>query len=76
MGDLQVSAAETHAEIGRHYHSRGAFCSSAVNNCLVLPCSEPEALPFCALAYALIGIISTVLVALPPIARALLAITA
>ena len=39
-------------------------------------CSEPEALPFCALAYALMGIISTVLVALPPVARALLAITA
>jgi hypothetical protein len=38
--------------------------------------SEPEALPFCALAYALIGIISTVLVALPPLAKALLAITA
>ncbi|EIE23379.1 hypothetical protein COCSUDRAFT_15440, partial [Coccomyxa subellipsoidea C-169] len=38
--------------------------------------NEPEALPFCALAYALIGIISTVLVALPPVARALLAITA
>ena len=42
----------------------------------VHPCSEPEALPFCALAYALMGIISTVLVALPPVARALLAITA
>lgn len=43
---------------------------------VLLLCSEPEALPFCALAYALIGIISTVLVALPPVARALLAITA
>ncbi len=38
--------------------------------------SEPEALPFCALAYALTGVISTALVALPPVANALLAITA
>ena len=37
---------------------------------------EPEALPFCALAYALIGVISTLLVSAPPVARALLAITA
>jgi hypothetical protein len=41
-----------------------------------VPCSEPEALPFCALAYALIGIISTLLVSLPPVAAALMAITA
>jgi len=39
-------------------------------------CSEPEALPFCALAYSLIGIISTVLVAIPPVAAALIKITA
>ncbi|KAK9821310.1 hypothetical protein WJX81_008067 [Elliptochloris bilobata] len=38
--------------------------------------SEPEALPFCALAYALTGVISTALVAVPPVASALLAITA
>ena len=38
--------------------------------------SEPEALPFCALAYALSGIIATALVAMPPVASALLAITA
>lgn len=38
--------------------------------------SEPEALPFCALAYSLIGIISTLLVSIPPIAAALLKITA
>ena len=28
-------------------------------------CREPEALPFCALAYALIGIMSTLLIAVP-----------
>ena len=38
--------------------------------------SEPEALPFAALAYALIGVISTAVVAVPPVARALIAITA
>ena len=42
----------------------------------VRACSEPEALPFCALAYALSGIIATALVAVPPVASALLAITA
>lgn len=30
-----------------------------------LCCREPEALPFCALAYALIGIMSTLLIAVP-----------
>mmetsp|Transcript_69755 Transcript_69755/g.220870 ORF Transcript_69755/g.220870 Transcript_69755/m.220870 type:complete len:102 (+) Transcript_69755:89-394(+) len=39
-----------------------------------LAATEPEALPFCALAYALIGIISSVLVAIPPVRLALLAI--
>ncbi len=39
-------------------------------------CSEPEALPFAALAYALIGVISTAVVAVPPVAHALIAITA
>jgi hypothetical protein len=42
----------------------------------VLPASEPEALPFCALAYSLIGIISTLLVSIPPIAGLLMKITA
>ena len=69
---MPVLAAEAHA--GR------LFCAGLSRGlrtiCTVFLCSEPEALPFCALAYALIGIISTVLVALPPIARALLAITA
>ncbi|KAK9823111.1 hypothetical protein WJX72_000351 [[Myrmecia] bisecta] len=37
--------------------------------------SEPEALPFCALAYAFIGIISTLLIALPPVRAGLLALT-
>lgn len=36
---------------------------------------EPEALPFCALAYALIGIISTVLASIPVVQAALLAVT-
>ena len=38
--------------------------------------SQPEALPFCALAYALVGVFATMLVGLPPVARSLLAITA
>lgn len=38
----------------------------------VLTCREPEALPFCALAYALIGIISTVVVAVPGVPDLLL----
>ncbi|KAK9807442.1 hypothetical protein WJX73_007719 [Symbiochloris irregularis] len=37
---------------------------------------EPEALPFCALAYALIGIISTVLVSIPAVRGSIFAITA
>ena len=37
-------------------------------------CREPEALPFCALAYALIGIISTILVSLPFVRSALFAL--
>lgn len=37
---------------------------------------EPEALPFCALAYALIGVISTVLVSIPAVRGSLVAITA
>ena len=51
-------------------------CAERSGCACVRTCSEPEALPFCALAYALMGIISTVLVALPPVAHALLAITA
>ena len=47
----------------------------AASNCGLL-CREPEALPFCALAYALIGIISTVLVSIPMVQAALLAVTA
>jgi len=39
-----------------------------------LPCREPEALPFCALAYALIGIISTLLIAMPGTTMLLMAI--
>ena len=39
-------------------------------------CSEPEALPFCALAYALIGVFATIFVALPPVHKSLMAITA
>jgi len=39
-----------------------------------LPCREPEALPFCALAYALIGIISTLLIATPGTTMLLMAI--
>lgn len=39
-------------------------------------CREPEALPFCALAYALIGVISTVLVSIPAVRGSLVAITA
>ena len=38
--------------------------------------SEPDALPFCALGYALIGVAATVLASLPPVTAALLAITA
>lgn len=37
--------------------------------------SEPEALPFCALGYALIGVAASVLAALPPVTAALLALT-
>eukprot|EP01023_Acetabularia_acetabulum_P003191 TRINITY_DN11348_c0_g2_i5.p2 TRINITY_DN11348_c0_g2~~TRINITY_DN11348_c0_g2_i5.p2 ORF type:complete len:312 (+),score=70.85 TRINITY_DN11348_c0_g2_i5:372-1307(+) len=40
-----------------------------------LAAKEPEALPFCALAYALIGILSTLLASLPFIAAALIKIT-
>lgn len=40
-----------------------------------LSAKEPEALPFCALAYALMGIISNVLIAVPFIKGSLLAIT-
>lgn len=40
----------------------------------ILFCREPEALPFCALAYALIGIISTILVSIPFIRSALIAL--
>jgi hypothetical protein len=35
---------------------------------------EPEALPFCALAYALIGVISTVLASLPFVASTIITI--
>lgn len=38
--------------------------------------SEPDALPFCALGYALIGVAATLLASLPPVTAALLAITA
>ena len=37
--------------------------------------SEPEALPFCALGYALIGVAASVLAALPPVTAALMALT-
>ncbi|GFR50813.1 hypothetical protein Agub_g13088 [Astrephomene gubernaculifera] len=39
-----------------------------------LTSKEPEALPFCALSYSLVGILSTVLVAMPPVRQALLGI--
>ena len=45
-----------------------------VADCNPLLCSEPEALPFCALAYALIGVTATTLVAIPPVRYSLLAI--
>ena len=35
-------------------------------------CREPEALPFCALAYALIGIMSTLVIAVPGATHVLL----
>lgn len=38
--------------------------------------SEPDALPFCALGYALIGVAATLLASLPPVTAALLAVTA
>ena len=37
--------------------------------------SEPDALPFCALGYALIGVAASVLAALPPVTAALMALT-
>jgi len=37
--------------------------------------SEPEALPFCALGYALIGVAASLLAALPPVTAALMALT-
>ena len=40
----------------------------------MIACREPEALPFCALAYALIGIISTVLVSIPAVQSALISV--
>lgn len=40
-----------------------------------LSAKEPDALPFCALAYALIGVISSVLVSFPVVQQAILAIT-
>ena len=39
-----------------------------------LAAKEPDALPFCALAYALIGISASVLAALPPVQTALIAL--
>jgi hypothetical protein len=39
-----------------------------------LLCREPEALPFCALAYALIGVISTVLASIPLVSSTIIAI--
>lgn len=33
---------------------------------------EPEALPYCAIAYALTGIINTILCAIPPVRTSLL----
>ena len=41
----------------------------------VLAAREPEALPYCALAYALCGVAATVLVAVPPFRDLILAIT-
>jgi putative effector of murein hydrolase len=38
--------------------------------------SEPDALPFCALGYALIGVAATLLASLPPVTAALMALTA
>ena len=66
----------------REFHSNYAFCSVAHPagsahglGTAALAAKEPEALPFCALAYALIGIESTVLVSIPAVQAALLAIT-
>lgn len=39
-----------------------------------LAAKEPEALPYCALAYAVIGILATVFASLPPVRAALIAI--
>ena len=40
-----------------------------------LVASEPDALPFCALAYALVGITSTILMSVPLLRSAIIAIT-
>lgn len=40
-----------------------------------LVANEPEALPFCALAYALVGIASTLLMSMPTLRSAIISIT-
>lgn len=39
-----------------------------------LTSKEPEALPFCALSYSMVGIISTILITIPPVRNLLIAI--
>lgn len=47
-------------------------CSAHGLGTAALARNEPEALPYCAIAYALTGIVSTVLCALPPVRNSLL----
>lgn len=49
-----------------------SFCSAHGLGTAALSAKEPEALPFCAIAYALTGIFCSVLVTLPGVQRSLI----
>lgn len=43
---------------------------------IVFACREPEALPFCALSYSMVGILSTLLAAIPAVRNLLMSLVA
>lgn len=79
-GLLGANCAQTLLDAARYTDpiARGLATAGAAHGLgtAALARSEPDALPFCALGYALIGVAATVLASLPPVTAALLAITA
>ena len=79
-GLLGANCAQALLDAARHTDpvTRGLATAGAAHGLgtAALARSEPDALPFCALGYALIGVAASVLASLPPVAAALLAVTA